>query len=150
MTHLTQRSARTQPGPKDLDRLELLTLGLTALAALLGWGLLGGGVGIGATAGGVVATANLRLLRVVVGTLSGRAASGEMTSGSRKALLAALILFKFIGFYGGLWLLLSRTELSPLGFLLGFSSLFPAVLCYNLLGPSAAARNAAIGERTSG
>lgn len=118
-----------------IERIETLILILTVVISLGLVPLMGMHVAAGAGVGGLVAFVNLWVLRTLVTNLLGRGEDGEddaQLSGRRKAALLSLALGKYVVLYGGLFLLLTRTPLSRVGFLIGFSTLLIGIMADGL------------------
>lgn len=115
-----------------IERIETLILILTVVISLGLVPLMGMHVAAGAGVGGLVAFVNLWVLRTLVTNLLGRGEDDAQLSGRRKAALLSLALGKYVVLYGGLFLLLTRTPLSRVGFLIGFSTLLIGIMADGL------------------
>ncbi|MCB0219517.1 MAG: ATP synthase subunit I [Chrysiogenetes bacterium] len=113
------------------ERIETTVLALTVVVSLALVPLMGSHVAAGAGIGGLVAFANLWMLRTLVtGMLAGR--ESEPLTPRRKVILGFVAFGKFVVLYGGLFVLMTRTPISRIGFLIGFSTLLLGIVADGL------------------
>ena len=130
-----------------LDRVETITLSLTAVGTGLGFLLGGSPKALAIALGGLFATLNFRGLRLLIKAILASQQTGAVLTAGRKAGIALLALAKFVVFYGAVWLLLTRTPVDRIGFILGFSSFVVAI---GLQGLWSQAPRAALGNPNHG
>jgi len=109
--------AAREPAPLDASIIVSLVSvgavgGLMALAALV---VLGPASGLGVAVGGLIATLNLWFFAHI-----GR---GVLAGGSRGRLWGLIAATKFIGLFGGAWLLLQADLTQPLTLAIGYAAL---------------------------
>jgi hypothetical protein len=87
-----------------------------AIGAAFGWG---GRAALSVLAGALIAVLNLYGLARILGAMVGTRAEGHADAG----LWGVLAVFKVVGLFGGVWLLLSSHVVDPLLLVVGWSAL---------------------------
>lgn len=109
--------------PRGLDpRTRTAIVGVAGIGAIFaigagaGWGL---HAAISVSVGALIAVANLYGVARIVGALLGTRVEGDPSSG----MWGLLAVFKVIGLFGGVWLLLSSHMVDPMGLVVGWGAL---------------------------
>jgi hypothetical protein len=116
---------RTEPQPASrARRLDPSLLGVFSSGALMTaaagvvWGLR---TAMSVGCGALIAAANLYVLSKIVARLMGGASDGAR--GEVAAAFAVLAVAKMVFLFGGVWLLLSRGLVDPIGLIVGYGAL---------------------------
>jgi len=89
---------------------------MLAIGAGAGWGL---HAGVSVAVGSLIAVANLYGLARIVGALVGARVEGDASSG----MWGLLAVFKVVGLFGGVWLLLASHLVLPVALVVGWGAL---------------------------